>query len=69
MTHKILKVGDIRQEGDEIRRTEPYAIGYYTGEKDLNSDYKDFSEWQPCGLLGHRILPVDLKVAEFRRPI
>lgn len=65
MTHKKLKAGDVRQEGDQVQRTEPYGR---LGSQGCNDD-KDYQEWQPSRMIGELILPSDLIVARFRRPL
>lgn len=65
MKHKELKVGDKRQEGDEVQRTVVYGR---LGPRGCGDD-KDFTNWQPVRLVGEVILPVDLIVSRFRRPL
>jgi len=63
-TYKTLTVGDVRQLGDEVRRTVPPG-GYNTG----GDRYSDGKEWLPVRLVGHPILSIDTVASEFRRPL
>lgn len=60
--YKPLRPGDIRCRGDEVR---------HTGRTHENrSDARTYPDnWQPVSLIGHAILPADVIVAEFRRPV
>jgi hypothetical protein len=61
-THIDLKVGDIRQLGDEVR--------HRTGVKDFYaSDADRHGKWRPVSLIGHPILSADLIATELRRPL
>jgi len=63
MNYKPLIVGDVRQRGDEVR----HKVGY---QNDNSFDEVDrLGEWRPARLLSHPILPADLVVCEFRRPV
>lgn len=63
---QILKAGDVRQEGDEVRR----IVADYSNLIGPEDDYRYFQRdaWLPVRLLSHPILPADLIVSEFRRP-
>ena len=57
-----LKVGDIRQLGDEVR--------HRTGVKDFYASEPDRQgKWRPASLIGHPILSADLIATELRRPV
>lgn len=60
MQYKILKAGDVRQEGDEVKVTAKEPFTSY------NEQFRDFV---PINLVGHPILPVDLVNCEYRRPV
>lgn len=65
MKYQTLKVGDVRQQGDETRVT-------YIRYKSLYNDgegYPYADPWQEVSLVGWPILPSDLFNAEFRRPL
>lgn len=59
MNYKTLKVGDVRQQGDEVKAL---CVGIWSGHW-----IKD--GWRPVTLVGWPILPSDLVNAEFRRPV
>lgn len=57
-----LKVGDIRQLGDEVR--------HRCGWKEAPASNADFKgQWRLVSLIGHPILPADLIATELRRPL
>ena len=56
-----LKVGDIRQLGDEVRHRTGTDYPFYPCDKK--------GAWRPASLIGHPILPADLIVTELRRPL
>lgn len=63
MNYKPLTAGDTRQPGDEVR--------HKFGHKDSCCifDADRLGQWRPATLLSHPILPADLVVCEFRRPV
>jgi hypothetical protein len=64
---KTLKVGDIRQKGDEVRHThKPDEKHRWTSN--FTGDGPQLYDWNPVLLVGHPILSSDLMIAEFRRP-
>jgi hypothetical protein len=79
-----LKVGDIREERDEVRHVDKGKSRFPCKgliRKDssgvtMQSDsfwldlphVATLGEWEPTQLLGHKILASDLMIAEFRRP-
>jgi hypothetical protein len=66
VTHKPLAVGDIRQSGDEVK----HNFGHNNSGSTVDSNtYDKKDKWNPVRLLNHAILPSDLVVSTFRRPI
>lgn len=69
MNYETLKAGDVRQEGDEIRRR--YDVGESSSR--IPQRYADrFPEefkWTKVNLLNCVILQSDLISHEFRRPL
>lgn len=60
-----LKVGDIRQLGDEVRhKTGGFDPWFDNVHK---NDRKGL--WRPVSLVGHPILSADLIATELRRPV
>lgn len=70
MTYQTLKAGDVRQLDDQYRRKEADAEkgprSYTQGF--LRTQAHEF-RWSKVYLVGHPILPADLMITEFRRPI
>lgn len=74
-----LRAGDKRQEGDEKRETPQAQTGYQGknagvrhayGVKNRTHDLSPPGPWEPVtNLLGHVILPADLILHEYRRPL
>jgi hypothetical protein len=64
ITHRKLKVGEVRREGDETR----VAYTRYRGMYGNDDPYLFERPWEPVSLIGHPILPADIVVSEFRRP-
>ena len=69
--YKALAVGDIRQEGDEVRHTGMSAEGKYGYHNSSSTDRLEPGPWTKVspGMFGHVILPADVIVGEFQRPI
>jgi hypothetical protein len=65
MNYTKLKVGDVRQATDQVKRTVPYCTYYSPYDR----DDADFSDWVHVRLVGHTILSSDIFVAEFRREV
>lgn len=63
--YKPLTIGDIRQEGDEVRR----LVRAQEGSGAHPQDYRQPPGWRPVTLIGHAILQSDLTITELRRPI
>lgn len=66
MKYQILKPGDVRQKGDEVRCLQP-ANETYSRKKQPQEDR--YALWRPASLLGHPILASDLVHLELRRPV
>jgi hypothetical protein len=80
--YKILKAGDERREGDEVRHVDKSksrlpCIGLLACNR-LGYECRIVLDkphsvtpgmWEPVQLLGHPILISDLLIAEFRRPL
>ena len=60
-----LKVGDIRQLGDEVRHRTGGSDSWF--DKVHKNDLK--GQWRPASLIGHPILPADLIATELRRSL
>lgn len=79
----ILKAGDVRQKGDQVRRDDIGPVGYecHGTLSTFNSSSRSPDRcvhwheprtirpgpWEPVKLLGHPILQSDLMHSEFRR--
>lgn len=62
IAYKKLRIGDVRQEGDEVERLTPYPSW---SDKDVGYE----NGFNPVKLIGHKILASDLMNSQFRRKV
>ena len=67
MKYEILKAGDVRKKGDEVRSL---TVAINDARHNPKMDpAMDVTRWRRTELVGQEILPCDLFDTELRRPI
>lgn len=66
MKYKELKAGDVRQEMDEVCRKAGACRFVFRGS---SLDGEEPLRYRRVNLIGHPILPIDLRISSFRRPL